>query len=240
MQHWQVVHTLDRPITVVKEVASYVDRGIDFTYEAGKLVQIRHSFSVKDGLGRLAAVETSRNVLSLIVDLIEFWWGNPVRIVESIPQLLSETTDDPGAVLHGAVVAGMSVTVARAVRLPSPEALRSAPSRLHVWLRLANEAARATSVEAVRNYYMIWEDMHAPDPPKAGEPLRLKLIRDFVSHGKNLTNPDLLALLQQEFGRPVSQFDPLDPAHRELIDDERVRARQLMEAELSSLLIPTQ
>ena len=85
---------------------------------------------------------------------------------------------------------------------------------------------------------MIWEDLHPAwkiqeVPTEATE---LRLVRDFVSHGKELTNPDVLELVKRKLGKPIKQFDPTDMAQQQFVSLHSTGACNLDETELSKLL----
>ncbi len=123
--------------------------------------------------------------------------------------------------------------------MPNPTIFTTSNTRLLVWLRLANEARNATiHADAIRNYYMISEDMHGRPQPSAAPTaeIELKFIRDFVSHGEALRNCCLLAFIQQELGRPVDQYDPTDNDQQQFVHRQRQLARELIEGELNRLL----
>jgi hypothetical protein len=241
MQRWRVHHTFERPLTVVNQIHSYPASGIELRYEGAKLVGVTHTFDVPEEQDRFWAGETSRKALSLLTDILQYWWGFPIRASTSAAELLAEDHADPATTkLRGGVSAPASTAIARPIPLPTQAILQAPPSRLPVWLRLANDARQADSpAHAVRNYYMIWEDMNDRRPKRTEtEPWRLKLVRDFVSHGDKLKSASLQLFLATELGEPVMRYDPTDPAHRQLVIDARERARRLIEAELEPLLCP--
>ncbi len=124
-----------------------------------------------------------------------------------------------------------TASIIHAVRLPEEEKILNAPGRLLAWLRLANDSRRpATAQDALRNYYMIWEDMHGrPGPGDRGE--ELKFVRDFASHAK-VENPALRAFLRRELGEDAPQFDPSNQKHAAYLERRRDWARSLVEAEI--------
>ena len=236
MQLWRVVHHLQRSIAVVSNLPGYPHFGVSFGYENARIAHLAHEFEAHD-LSRSSAVDRSHRELQYILDILEFWWGHPARIAASTATLVSQEAQESDTVLTGTVVAGASVSVARAVRLPTAEALKTAPARLPVWLRLANDASQSSSsADAVRNYYMIWEDKNGRPTSGQREAQRLKFIRDFVSHGEPLSNPGLKAFLAKELGSPVVRYDPTDLNHRQLVADGCTRARVLIDGELRALL----
>ena len=123
--------------------------------------------------------------------------------------------------------------------MPDPKVFSHVPARLLAWLRLANDASGSNDpVDAIRDYYMIWEDMHPAWKIQDGpaEATDLKLTRDFVSHGGKLKNKDVLDFVERNLGRRIEQFDPTDRAQQQFVSSQRKSARDLIEAELDKLL----
>mgnify|MGYP007084712070 CR=1 FL=1 len=84
--------------------------------------------------------------------------------------------------------------------MPDPKVFSHVPARLPAWLRLANDASDSNDpVDAIRDYYMIWEDLHPAWKIQDGpaEATDLKLTRDFVSHGGKLKNKDVLDFVER-------------------------------------------
>jgi hypothetical protein len=126
--------------------------------------------------------------------------------------------------------------------MPKAEVFTNSDYRLLVWLRLANEARNAaSSANAIRNYYMIWEDEHGtPEGTNAQtEALELKFVRHFVSHGEKLVDSKLLDFLKKQIGKHTEQYDPTDSTHQVLVERYRAIGRTLIESELECLINET-
>jgi hypothetical protein len=237
MPHWRVHHRLAKPIALANAVAKYPALGIELTAADGCLVGIVHVLAANDVHDRHAAILASKKLLALLLDVMEFSRGESIAIAESRPELIEAASQRTGAKLAGTSTVGVSASVVRPVRLPTEARLLAAPARLAVWLRLANDAARSDSpADAVRNYYMIWEDMYGRPDSAVPDAYRLKLVRDFVSHGEVLKNSDVLDLLEQELGTGVVQYDPTNHGHVKLVERTRRVGQKLIEVELMQLL----
>jgi hypothetical protein len=131
-----------------------------------------------------------------------------------------------------------------AIVMPHDQVFMRTANRLLVWLWLANKARHTIdtpdgNADAIRNYYMIWEDLYGiPDvktTPK--EAFELKLIRDLVSHGYKLGNKELRKLTMNQYGRAINQFDPTDRVHQCLVGQYRTIGRELVERELDQKIL---
>lgn len=153
---------------------------------------------------------------------------------QKVSRLLSSATATDLTTLK--TITGCAAIV-KPVRFPDEVTLGGQP-RLKVWLRLAVGARPpASAADAIRNYYMIWEDMNPSTQPVAGSPdQELKFIRDFVSHGKPLNGAGVTTFLNREFGKPENHFDPHNQEHQNFLDGRRQWARNLVEAEIDKLL----
>jgi hypothetical protein len=96
--------------------------------------------------------------------------------------------------MTGRVFGKVNAVVFRPVNIGCLKSLSNAPPRLPVWLRWANEARDSRiDAESLRHYYLILEDIISQkDPHFADTIYRIKLIRHFISHGKPLTNKEVL------------------------------------------------
>jgi hypothetical protein len=135
---------------------------------------------VDDQVSKPEVVNLSTLEVSLLVEVIRYRTG--------YCEIFSRTAS-PRAPLPGERTSRTTFTyqtgkaaIQRAADFPAEANLTFAPPRLRVWLRLAADASEMSPPDAIRNYYMVWEDMGLPSPiGSAGE--ELKFIRDFVSHG---------------------------------------------------------
>lgn len=226
---WKVSHHLSQTIEYGSGPTAYPNVGVNLILEDGKFIRIDHEFCGETAMSDDAAIALSLIELATLLELLRYRWGYPV-----VPSRQTATKGSGGAsTTNRATISGRSAIVHR-VRLPN-ETVLAAPNRLRVWLRLANEARQPTPVgDAIRYYYMIWEDMYGePTTPESRE---LKFIRHFVSHGGVLGDPNLCQFLGTEIGKPTNQYDPHDPDHQNFLERSRDWARLLVEAEIEKYL----
>jgi hypothetical protein len=92
--------------------------------------------------------------------------------------------------------------------------------------------------DAIRNYYMIWEDKHGKaeltNAPVAA--VELRLVRNFVSHGGDLGDNAVLDLVERELGTSITRYDPTNGDQQRFVQKYRQQARQLIEDELDRLV----
>jgi len=232
---WKVSHFL-KPIEYESGPTTYGSLGISFVFEGPNISGIDHEFAACDNLSKEAAAELSTQQLALVWELIWYRRGYPAQVVRRAVVRLGSTSETRPSTTNFATITGQSAIVHR-VCLPEEKTLLSDHNRLKVWLRLANDARRPTSsADAIRNYYMILEDMHGRPNTAAVGTLELKFIRDFVSHGEQLTNPALLAFLQRELGTPTNQYDPHNSRHKRFLEQRREWAMRLAQAEIDKYL----
>ena len=212
---------------------SYPTFGIELVGDGVSTTGIDHVLDVGDQLSKPEVVDRSTQEISTLIEVIRFRSG----YCDVVSQNIGPSATTPG--IQPSTTTWTHIMGGAALQLPlesPPEAsLTSAPLRLRVWLKLAADARTMSSPDAIRNYYMVWEDMGIPSP-HGSEGEELKFIRDFVSHGRALDRPRPLAFLQREFGRSVSHFDPHDPDHLTFLDGRRQWARTLVEAQINNLL----
>jgi hypothetical protein len=119
--------------------------------------------------------------------------------------------------------------------------------RLEVWLRLANDSRSAPPAHAIRNYYMIWEDMPHPSVEdrdarrlKHKRAEELRWVRDFVSHRELTRSTDAITFLMDaklDRGGKL-KYDPTDTDHEKSLGDQCRQARNFIEAEIEGFLTP--
>jgi hypothetical protein len=187
---------------------------------------IDHVLDADDRLSKAEIADLSSQQVSLLVEVIRYRTG--------YCEVVSQSVSDPAG---GASPSATTWTwlhgksgVQRPAQLPS--ALNLA---LRVWLRLAADALQMSPPDAIRNYYMVWEDMGLASP-KGSPGEEFRFIRNFVSHGGLLTDPDLLAFLSRELRKPVNQYDPHDTDHQTFLEHRREWARKLSESEIDNYL----
>jgi hypothetical protein len=203
---------------------------------AGKIVQVDHELVAEESLPSAEIADISTMQLGILWDAIIYVSGYPARRADRRVERLGSVGPNSPVSTSLQTQTGQSAIV-RPVRLPTETRLLTSSGRLHAWFQLANDARPpASHIDAIRNYYMIWEDMHgrgsAPRTP--GE--ELKFTRDFVSHGDPLKNTDLLAFIQREVAPGTLRYDPSDLVHQQFVEKRRQWARQLVETEINNLL----
>lgn len=235
---WKVVHRFSVGIDVQNIVMAYQDMAVSLHYDGNKLTRIEHELDCEDGLEPSQVINTSRHRLKLFLELLRYRRGISLPDISSAAEKLQLVNGTP-LVGTGFVDVAVSVSICSSIVMPDPKVFSDAPARLLVWLRLANDASNSSDAAyAIRNYHMIWEDLHPAWEYKDGptEATELKLVRDFVSHGKKLKNKDVLDLAERNLGRRIEQFDPTDRAQQQFVSSQRKSARNLIESELDKLL----
>ena len=232
---WRVVYEIQNRPDVATPIAGYPSLGVKLEYEGNSLVRLTHEFSPDETLSEDEAYGASLRGLRVLWELLEHERGEPPRLTRGSVTKLGAP---PRAVIAGRAQLKGSVIVVKPVSLPSDAALAAAPERLAAWLSLSNQARQASSdVEAIRNYYMVWEDMNGVPADPGPEPeLELKYTRHFVSHGAELTDRKLLRFLEQRVAPGTNQFDPHNDVHVQFVAEQRRKARALVEAELTKRL----
>lgn len=235
---WKVTCELD-PIPITgSPISGYPGLGVEFGIDEGRLHSITHTFTHRARDSEATVLQESGRHLRFLFRLMEYKSGAKTIFLERKAQRL-EPLNGPTA---GTNDLNSSITIRRPINLPSDSKLRDLMGhpRLSTWLHLANLARdSAHDDQAVRNYYMIWEDMHGAQgktlvpPHPAGE---LRFTRNFVSHGGELTHKKLLEYLETVFGRSVNRYEPDNPCHQQFVRGQRMKARNLIEHELDRWL----
>lgn len=238
MARWNVVHEFSVGVDVKDLVPTYPSIGLSLFYNSNKLIRIEHEFDTDDALDPIQAISTSNEALKLFWELLQYRRGIALPHCTSTARKLQPVNGSSPMGVRFADI-GARVSICLPVVLPNPGFFSHADNRLVAWLRLANEAATSnTGADAIRNYYMIWEDLHprwksGRGPKEADE---LSYVRDFVSHGEEIKNADVLEFIKRKLGKPVKQFDPSDVAQLQFVALQRTAARNLVEKELNKLL----
>ena len=238
---WRVTHHLKQAAEVETKLNGYPDSGIALEYnEEEKLSAIVHTIELGVDDTVESAIDQSLTDLFLFLEILFYLWGLPIKIARSSTEQLCEDTSQTAVSLHGIVSAQMDAQIVRPIKFPSKESTQDASPRLRGWFRLANEARDGVSdVDAIRNYYMILEDLKSrSDEPWSLEGIKVKHLRDFVSHGVSLGNAELLKFLKEELGEDTNQFDPTNKKHQQFLRSYREWARRLVDAELTRRITP--
>ena len=239
---WEVEYDLTPPIPVdAPRIPAYPVLGIALEYDAeGNLAKIVHKLNADAGTDPSLAMERSQRALEPVFETLEFFHGLAPQIARRRARI-TDPENDTGHSVGRMTITSNAYLVVR-VQLPKEATLSAAAAkpRLVTLLHLFNRARRPTSdAEAVRLYYMIWEDLHGP--PDGKEPpspeLRLRHTRDFVSHGVTLGNGNARKFIQPRINnKQFTAFDPKDPDHCAFVAAQRAEAFTLIEGELRQKL----
>ena len=238
MARWSVVNEFSVGVDVKDPVTTYPSIGLSLFYDGSKLKRIEHEFDADDVLDPIQAISASKEALKLFWELLQYRRGIVLPHCSSIARKLHPVKGSSPTGL-GYIDVCTRVSICLPVVLPAPSFFSHADNRLIAWLRLANDAATSNSAaDAIRNYYMIWEDLHpgwkaGTGPEEADE---LSYVRDFVSHGEELRNTYVLKFIKRKLGETVKQFDPSDVAQLRFVSLQRTAARSLVEKELNERL----
>jgi hypothetical protein len=235
---WKVTYRIAQSIEVTNPVTSYTDLAVSLRYDSNaKLTHVEHQLVTPNTATRDDVLALSQEQLQLFWEVLHYQRGVPLTISGRTTEQMQKIIGSPPQ-LTSDVSYTAAASLCRILDMPSPNLFASPNSRLIVWLRLANEATSATPVDAIRNYYMIWEDMYGKPTPTTTPPAayELKFIRDFLSHGEPLNNSALLAFIQRELGVPANQYNPTDRAHQTLVRKHHEQAKHLIDGEISKHL----
>jgi hypothetical protein len=222
--HWRVTYSIKPNIEVAPADTVVPALSLELVYSDGKLSGAVHTVE--------AEADPATAFTASGAQLRAFW--EALRYISRIPLAVKAWgAETPGHVARRSTVA-MNSVLRFACRLPDPGHLQKAPTRLPVWLWLANTAhSDSDDAEALANYYIILEEIHG-EPSQWHPALQgIAFARNFVSHGQ-IDRPKGRAFLQNELGYPAAkyQYDPHDRAHRKLVNKYRGKARQAVEKEL--------
>jgi len=236
---WIVTHDLQQPIPVVSKVDSYPNLGIGLEYDiSGYLVRIQHKFETHHDIKEADVPRLSERQLGKFLEIIEFFYGFPPKIAQQRVKAQKPVSDSSSSI--GFISISMGAYIVDQVRLPAEQTLDDDYPRLTALLHLFNAARPpASDDEAVRLYYLIWEDLHGT-PSSCGSTLReqrLKFTRDFVSHGYALTrNKQAISFIESSLNQKIKAFDPTDPDHITFVTRQRLEAETLIREELKKQL----
>ncbi len=233
MTAWKVSHVFALPVEYESGPLNYPALGITLVGDGSAIRGMDHEFDADDRLSKAEVADLSANYVSLFVEVIRYRAGHCEVEVRSV-SLRDPAPGGSRSTTTFTFQAGKAF-IQRPMQFPPEANLASAPPRLRVWLRLAADAMQMSAPDAIRNYYMVWEDMGlSSSRGTKGEELRF--IRNFVSHGGLLTKRDLLAFLEGEFHKHVNQYDPHDTDHQIFLECRRTWARNLLDLEICRYL----
>lgn len=234
---WKVTYALNR-VDVNNQVPTYPDLGVSVRYEDDKIVAVEHTLDTDDSMTDMQAITRSQQNLKLFWELLQYKRGVPIPISSRTAERVTATPGATGT-RTGLASASISAALARGIGMPDPVVFTQAPSRLIVWLRLANDAhAAPVDADAIRNYYMIWEDKNgiAKDSDVNLDAVNLRLVRNFVSHGFKLDDLEIRKLVESEVRISDIHYDPTDSAQQRFVQKYRQIGRMLIERELAPLV----
>lgn len=232
---WLVNYPLSPPLKVADQPVGLPTFGVRFSYDPdGLLTVISHEFSLHDTATEGEAFSASERALQALFAAMSFRSG--VVVTGRARSVMNRATAMGTAQITIRTTINVSGQVGGTLVLSALSALPQAPSRLAVWLALANDARDSESaVDALRSYYMILEDIYGRNAMVRGHPAdKIRLVRNFVSHGEPLGDPLLLQVVASELGYSASQYDPGNRDHVALIKRYRTAARELVVQALSA------
>ena len=233
---WKVSHVFRVPMEYDSGPTTYPTLGATLVLKGARISQVDHELVAEDSVPQGEIAEISTQQLNILWQVMTYVSGCPARQADRIVERLGNAAGSSSLSTELRTQTGQSTVVHR-LRLPSETRLLSPAGRLHGWLQLANDARPpASPVDAIRNYHMIWEDMHGRSATPGTQEQELKFIRHFVSHGDALQDAALLAFLQQRIGPGTRQYDPSNPTHRAFLEQRREWARHLVESEINTFL----
>jgi hypothetical protein len=238
MVRWKVVHEFSAGVDVQNPIVGYPSIGVSLYYNGNKLMRVEHELELDDNIEPDQVISTSRDDLKLFWELLQYRRGMSLPdIHRKVEKVQPADSSQPVGIGYKNIPTLFNLCLS--VILPDPNVFSDTNNRLLVWLRLANDASGSDdAADAIRNYYMIWEDWHPSWKIRNGptEATELKLVRDFVSHGEELRNCHVLDFIKRKLGKPIKQFDPTDIAQQQLVALQRTEARNFIEKELNKLL----
>jgi len=228
MRHYKITIRFTIPIQVSNKIDEYPTLGVSFDYEDGKIQGLNHQFFTQHELNHDERVSHSERQLTLLWELLQYRYGLPIKR----ESCRSEEVESDGR-KTGQVKVALDALISKQVNLPDERILSSPAPRLHAWIRFANDAvAASTDAEAIRLWYALYEDMRCCPTGSNAAAAELKHMRDFVSHGIPLDNPELLNFLATEVGPGTNQYDPTNQRHLAIVKKHRQKARIFVENEL--------
>jgi len=236
---WKVIHRFSEGVLVHNPIVGYRSIAVSLYYEDNKLMRVEHELELDcdDRIESTQVINNSKQCLELFWELLRYRRGVSLPDISSSAQKVEPVNGSP-AKTTGSVGVALDARLCSPIVMPNPNVFAHPSSRLLVWLRLANDAFDSCNAAyAIRNYYMIWEDLHPYRnykewPAKAND---LRLTRHFVSHGGQLWK-EVGKFIKRSLGRQIDQYDPTDSAQQQFVILQCKSARNLIETELDKLL----
>jgi hypothetical protein len=246
---WRVCYSFSSPVDVQGPVSAYSNLGVSLYYDesGAKLVRVEHELETDDMYERSQVVDKSQENLKSFWELLEYLRGLPLPINDRSAKL----ENGKGALAtHTATFSTQArFSLCEVIRMPDSKVFKRPDNRLLVWLWLANKARDFSETpdgdaNAIRNYYMIWEDLpdRAKDDDTRIRASGLKCVRNFVSHGEVFRGvrkrlKDECKKIQADYTGRVNRFDPTDKVHRDLVHQYRTIGRELVKRELDRIIL---
>jgi hypothetical protein len=229
---WEIIYKIPEGIFVKNQVVNYKNLGISLNYENDKLISIIHELNSEEEHNSAKVKEESEQHLQLFFEFLKYMRGIDLPKMNISVQKI-QSLDDSTTIKTGFVNLTACVSICASIPMPESDIFtETTDSRLLVWLTLANDARKSENpAHAIRNYYMIWEDMQQ-EPEIQDLPVEannLRLTRHFVSHGGELNNNQVITFVSNAIGKQVKRYDPTDNQQREFINSQRCSARHLIE-----------
>jgi hypothetical protein len=230
----KVSHLLQQPMAYASGPTTFPNLRARLILDGDMITQVDHEVMEDDLQTNHQIAETSKQQLSILWEVINYISGHDLRRADCRVERLGNASSPNSPSTTSRNQTG-TARIVRPLKLPDETRLLS-NNRLRVWLRLANDARLpASSIDAIRNYYMIVEDMLGPETPGTSEQ-ELKFTRNFVSHGVALDRRALLEFLEREIGAGTQQYDPFNPSHQRFVEKRRDWAMRLVESKINSRL----
>jgi hypothetical protein len=168
MTRWKVSHGFRVSVPYKNGPRSYPNLGLDLVGNGASITGIDHVLDADGQVSKPEVMDRSTLDISLLVEVIRFRSGYCDVDSRSISQIAAAPGTGPCTTtwVH---IKGTGA-IQQPFESPAEASLASANPRLRVWLRLSADARMMSSADAIRNCYMVWEDMAIPTPRgSAGE-----------------------------------------------------------------------
>lgn len=232
---WMIDHRFAASLPVLNKVDSYPSLGITIDYVDSNISVIHHTLS--SNKDKLEIIESSKNELKLFFELLQFWYGLPLPVITSSARVVNDTSMQ---ITHSKVPTNLDSLLSGNIKMPNPSLFSELDERKYILLFLANDARNSgNKVHAIRNYYIILEELHTEDYDTDKDRLKLRYIRDFVSHHKITKNKKIIDLIECETGSRTDSYNPHNEKHQLLISRYWQIGEKLVDKEFEQLTLST-
>ena len=156
---WRIDYDIVPPASVALPTADIPDLDLTFTYNpAGELSAAAHLISASDSATDQELFRTSQTLLMEFWEAVTFRYGFQLAF-RPVHATRLDRLPGAGLVIRGVGTVTLNALVVRPIVFPDPARLRTAPTRLAVWLHLANLArdiARADLKLKPSEFLAIW------------------------------------------------------------------------------------